>query len=297
MDNEDDHEDAVLQHEISIKDMRDRVFGRGTHAGGKYREVVQEESSGPTETAKKPSGDDSDERSDSDSSSEDESTNVIDLNVGNLEKLGLEDVELNSHRESARDRYRAQEKKMSQQMRLEDLRTQYLTTMNKMSKLIRKLDDHLVDDVNIMEDVFSLTKAQEALSNGRKAVGYGDGLDKKARANISIQAVLKKNIDKTQSIAVGYEKTYKMMDETKKSLFVVRRVLETFGDGVINLAEMLDESRRRMKEYLALAVRAENIRLQKKEAKKSVPSEKKERRPISAKKKRSGDKEVLTNGH
>lgn len=182
----------------------------------------------------------------------------VDLN-DEAHASALEDPTLLAHMEAARRRLAEQEKALLRLPRLEDLRANYLKTMGQISGLIRKLEDQHMTERENVEVGYRQGRVLGELLEGRKPHGY-PALGAAARADPATKEALGTAATKATKIAQSYETLLGFVEEAKQTLFVLRRQVETVGDGLIELVEASEEDRRRLREYLMMASRTRVVR-------------------------------------
>jgi hypothetical protein len=174
----------------------------------------------------------------------------IDLNV-EANTIALEDPALLAHMEAARHRLAEHEQALLRFPRLEDHRSNYLKTLGQVSNCIRQLEDLYKGERESVEVAFFLSRDVEMLLAGRKPHEFPI-LGATARADPVIREVLTIFAARVKQIAQVYEKVINFVENTHQALFVHRREIEKFTDGLIGLAEATSEECSRLREVLAL---------------------------------------------
>lgn len=198
------------------------------------------------------------EKSEDDTPTEDENREIynemqsrhqIDLNKEENAAM-LEDPTLIAHMEASRRRLDEQEKRLSELPSRESLRSSYLKSMGKLSTLIRQLDEDYQASISGVELGFIQARALKSLSNGLKSHTFPTTMSKEALSNDNNKKILTTASEKASDIAECYEKTNKHIEQIKQTIFIIRREVEKFGDGFINLLEATENDRRHLREYL-----------------------------------------------
>lgn len=186
------------------------------------------------------------------------SRHQVDLNL-EANAAALEDPTLLAHMEAARRRLAEQEKALLRLPRREALRTTYLQTMGKLSTLIRKLDEEHQAERENVEVGYRQARVLGELAEGRKPHGFpafgpaavADPGTKEAMGIASKQAA---------GVAKSYEELLAHVESAKQTLFVLRREIEAFGDGFLELVEASEEDRRRLREFLQIAAQSRAVK-------------------------------------
>ena len=181
----------------------------------------------------------------------------VDLNI-EANALALEDPTLIAHMEAARRRLAEQEKALLRLPRREALRTTYLQTMGKLSTLIRKLDEEHQAERENVELGYRQARVLGELAEGRKPHGY-PAFGAAAVADPGAKEAMGIASKKAAGIAKSYEDILALVDAAKTTLFVLRREVETVGDGLLELVEACEEDRRRLREFLEVAAQAKAV--------------------------------------
>jgi hypothetical protein len=154
----------------------------------------------------------------------------------------LEDPTLILHMEGARARLQQQEEALRRLPERETLRTAYLQTMRKLSDVIRSLSDSIAFERNNVELCHRRARTLTTLLSGRKAPGEET-------------SALELAVKESNSSALSYEACVKLIEAAKEEVFLVRRDIETVGDGLLKLVDAGVDERCQLREYLALATR------------------------------------------
>jgi len=171
-----------------------------------------------------------------------------------LHAAALEDPTLVAHMEASRRRLAEQEQALLRLPRLETLRTRYLKAMGQISSLVRGLEEQHMAERENAEIGHRQRRVLIDLSEGRKPHGFpafgsaarGDPGAKEALALAAIEA---------EKVAQSYDGLLHLIADSKQALFVLRREVETVGDGLIELVEAAEEDRRRLREFFLIASR------------------------------------------
>lgn len=174
----------------------------------------------------------------------------VDLHV-EANSIALEDPTLLAHIEAARRRLAEHERALLRFPRLEDYRSNYLKTLGQVSNCIRELEDLYKGERESVEVAFFLGRDIEMLLAGRKPHGL-PVLGAAARADPAIREILTLLAARVSQIAQAYEKVINFVENTHQALFVHRREIEKFTDGLIGLVEATSEECSRLRELLAL---------------------------------------------
>jgi len=177
----------------------------------------------------------------------------VDLNE-EAAAAGLEDPSLMAHIEGARRRLAEHERHLLRLPRLEELRSNYLKTMRKMSDLLRSLEDqHMAERENVELGHRQGRIIEDLLDGGRphgfQSLGLSARSDPVVRENLTLLSAKSKNL------AASYETLLEFVEGSRQALFVLRRDVETVADGLIDLVEAAEEDRRRLREFLMVASR------------------------------------------
>lgn len=164
----------------------------------------------------------------------------------------LEDPALRAHVESARRRLADHQRAMLRLPKLEELRSKYLATMSGLSEVLRKIESEVMERREGVERGFRQGRVLADISTGREAHGY-KVFGAAAQKDAGVQTSMPKASKEATAIAEQFEATIEYIEDVRKTLFVLRRDVDTFGDGLINLYESSEEDRRRMRELMALA--------------------------------------------
>lgn len=171
----------------------------------------------------------------------------------------LEDPALVTHMEAARRRLAEHEKALLRLPRREALRTTYLQTMGKLSTLIRKLDEkHQAERENV-EVGYRQARVLGELAVGRKPHGF-PAFGPAAVADPGTKEAMGIASKKAAGVAKSYENLLALVERAKQTLFVLRREIETFGDGFLELVEASEEDRRRLREFLQIAAQSRAVK-------------------------------------
>jgi hypothetical protein len=182
----------------------------------------------------------------------------IDLNDEKNIIDGLEDSALVAHMEHARHRLAEQHQILNRLPRREELRTEYIGAMGNISEMIRSLETVKSEESESVEKAYLLVKAVAyCVENQGTPVIDAPTLSRAARAEKSVIDMCKYVAVRGKEIAVGYEALQLRNNELKNKLFTMRRQVEKAGDGLLELIEASEEDRRRQREYLSLASKAE----------------------------------------
>jgi hypothetical protein len=181
----------------------------------------------------------------------------IDLN-DEAHAAALEDPTLLAHMEAARHRLAEQERALLRLPALEALRTSYLKSVGALSALVRDLGDRHEAERELVEISLRQGRALAGLIGGRKVHGF-PLLGAAAREDPGVRQAMEVASEKATASAGAYEALLAFVESSRKTLFILRRDVEGFGQGLIDLVEASEDDRRGLKEYLALASRAARI--------------------------------------
>lgn len=182
----------------------------------------------------------------------------VDLNE-EANASALEDPTLIAHMEGARRRLAEHEREMLQLPRLEETRAKYLRMMGKLATLLRSLEDHHMAERENVELGFRQGRVLSDLLEGRKPHGY-PALGGPALSDPGTVAALGLAAEKADNVAKSYEAFLEFVEESRQTLFVLRREFETVADALIEINEATDEDRRRLREVLLVASKAKAIK-------------------------------------
>lgn len=170
----------------------------------------------------------------------------------------LEDPALIAHMEAARRRLAEHQKALLRLPRREALRTTYVESMGQLSALVRQLDDRHQAERENVETSHRQARVLGELAEGHKPHGY-PAFGAAAVADPGAKEAMAVAAAKAAGVAEGYEALLETVGGVKASLFVLRRQVEAFGDGFLELLEASEEDRRRLREFLEIAARAKSV--------------------------------------
>ena len=177
--------------------------------------------------------------------------NQVDLNL-EANAANLEDPTLIVHMEKARTRLAEQEKALLRLPQREDLRTTYINSVGELSTLIRALDiEHQANRENV-ETGHLLARDLHTLAAGQKPHGFSAAFGAVSLADPDTKEAMCIAENKAITIAASYEKLHSFVGSVARTLFLLRRDIETFGDGLFDLIEASEEDRRRLREVLQI---------------------------------------------
>lgn len=174
----------------------------------------------------------------------------VDLNC-ERNVTALEDPNLLAHMEAGRRRLAEQEKKILSLPKRATLKIAYLKVLGQMSELIRQYDETAPQTQAKVETAHLVPQALASMANGEKPRGY---IAQKAGSGADSTKVLKAAAEMAKNSAEDFEGVIKAMDARQKEIFRLRREIETFADGMTALFDAVDEERRRLREYLQIAL-------------------------------------------
>jgi hypothetical protein len=231
-------EDASPDLGTDMAAIRDRVLGRRGAGAGEDADLTTDEHREVYDELK--------------------SRHQVDLNL-EANAAALEDPSLIAHMEAARRRLAEQEKALLRLPRREALRTTYLQAMGKISTLIRKLDDEHQAERENVEIGYRQVRVLKELAEGRKPHGF-PSFGPAAVADPGTKEAMGIASKKAAGIAKSYEDILALIESAKQTLFVLRRDIETFGDGFLELIEASEEDRRRLREFLQIASQRREVK-------------------------------------
>lgn len=163
----------------------------------------------------------------------------------------MEDPTLRDHMASARDRLREHEQIVRTLPRAEEMRSAYLSVMQRLAALIKDLDEKKMEASSATEACYQQGGYIDALLEGRKPFGFTGAIPKDLLECSPVSGTLKTLREKSNKTAQEVEPVMDFLQGVSELITVLRRDVEIFGDGLMKIVDSLSEERRRQRELIA----------------------------------------------